>query len=445
MPIFKIEYWHILEIKNNMLKLREWQVKTLTELNDVLSETYHKKILLTAPTGSGKSILIAEFLKKYNDKQVLIIVDRIQILSQLKTSISKHIDITNINFLTIQSFVKRNNNQEYDIIIHDEAHTIYSKFIDFLKIYKGILIGLTATPYARNLLQYYNYHIETITQESLIKDKILVPLQILEMVKIDMTNAKLIANEYIASDIQKRSAKIYGDVVKIYRECMLPYKNQRVLIFCANLQHCQDVANNFADYNIKTAIYTSSESKIKREQILKDYDDNKIKILITVATLSKGFDRPNINVIMDLRPLHSSINEYIQMLGRGIRIDPYNTNKIRCALYDFSGNWERFKTYYTLQYATGTKELLNIVNQPKPSKNKTTKPILITKEKEDKNIVKLDCIDELNQNKLKFVETGNIAYIERPFIQTNNHNFKKPINAPQKGILNKFKQFFLGD
>ncbi len=343
------------------IKPLAWQQKALDDINN--SRT--NRVLLQAPTGAGKAYLIMFIAKQAinEGKSVLLLVDRIQLLNQLTATacvFGIELNLSNngydgLTIMMIQSWIKQKTLPFYKLIIQDECHTQYNTLTNYLKDFTGKAIGLTATPYTAGLRKIYPELITTLTADQLTRDGILCPLKPYEMRKIDMTGAEVVKGEWLAKDVQKRSADIYGDAVRIYRNTT----KKRGLIFCANISHCQDVAANFKTAGINAEIYTSAQSSRERNAIMRRFDNRETLLLITVAALSKGFDRSYIEVIMDLRPLRQSISEYIQMIGRGLRNDP---NKTKCILIDFSGNWGRFKYMFNEAYFNGSDALLNIID-----------------------------------------------------------------------------------
>jgi superfamily II DNA or RNA helicase len=110
---------------------------------------------------------------------------------------------------------------------------------------------------------------------------------------------------------------------------------------------------------------------------LEDFDNSKILVLISVSALAKGFDKPYVECILDMRPLRRSLAEYVQMVGRGLRCNP---GKKECYLLDFTGNIDRFLPDFEDVYYNGVNSLdmsqrLNRVRTDKESKNAICCPV----------------------------------------------------------------------
>lgn len=70
----------------------------------------------------------------------------------------------------------------------------------------------------------------------------------------------------------------------------------------------------------------------------------------------KGFDRPDVSCVCDVRPLRKSLSTAIQMWGRGLRCSP-DTGKKDCYLLDFSGNIIRFADDFSDIFYNGLDDL----------------------------------------------------------------------------------------
>ena len=82
--------------------------------------------------------------------------------------------------------------------------------------------------------------------------------------------------------------------------------------------------------------------------------DSDIKVVISVAILSRGFDQTDVEYVILARPLKKSFSEHVQMVGRGARIHPGKTFAV---IQDNSGNFLRFKKEWDTLYHDGVTEL----------------------------------------------------------------------------------------
>lgn len=99
--------------------------------------------------------------------------------------------------------------------------------------------------------------------------------------------------------------------------------------------------------------------------------DSEIRWLISVAALSRGFDVPDVTVIIMCRPLKSSFSEFVQIIKRGLRAYP---GKRDCTILDLAGNFSRNgfeKTYHLEDFM---EQGVNELDDGKPKPKSTPKP-----------------------------------------------------------------------
>ena len=159
-----------------MIKLRPYQTESIESTLRYMAENDGNP-LIVLPTGTGKSVVIAEFcrqiLQQWPDTKILIVTHVRELIRQnydeLKAlwpeaeaginsaGLNKRDYDPSIVFCGIQSVHRKASKfVKVDLVLVDEAHliprktnTMYQKFLSNLKIMNPHLrvIGLTATPY----------------------------------------------------------------------------------------------------------------------------------------------------------------------------------------------------------------------------------------------------------------------------------------------------------
>ena len=320
----------------------------------------HRCQMIMAPTGAGKTYLglrIAhEALKK--DRSVVFVCDRTTLIDQTSSvadayGLSAHGVIQanhwRVNkrrlfqIASVQTLARREW-PSADVIIVDEAHTMYKGWVDHVQNCDAKVIGLSATPFSPGLGKIFTNLVNAATMAELTLSGVLVPLKVFSCTKIDMHDAKVIAGEWSDKEVETRGMEIIGDVVK---EWLTYADNKKTIVFGATINHCEEMARSFKANGINAAVFTSHTLPEERLELLKEYKkaDSKIRVLISVEALAKGFDVKDVECVCDCRPLRKSLSTTIQMWGRGLRASP-ETGKTECLLLDFSGNIIRFREDY---------------------------------------------------------------------------------------------------
>lgn len=333
-------------------------------------------ILLSLPTGSGKSIVVAmlaDSLHKISGgKRVLCLCPSKELTEQnyakyisiggkasiYSASISKSMRHPVI-FATEQSFVKIADKfaHEFCAIVQDECHKQGGTFLEIVRIFREAnphmrIVGLSATPYAlgrgyifelneKNAIvseaknPFFKKCVYSVTADKLIELGYLTPPQIgavidhydtqgLEL-KDGKFNEKQLAERFESQDI---TSKIVQDIL------LKTQDRKRCLIFATSIKHADEIKALIPG----SEVVSGKTPKKEREQILKSFADGEIKYLINVAILTTGYDLPILDAIAVLRPTESAAL-YQQILGRGTRLADDKENFL---VLDYTDNIPQF-------------------------------------------------------------------------------------------------------
>lgn len=350
---------------------RDFQVTAHEKLRDGV-RAGHRKQLLVAPTGSGKTYLGLRIAHEalLKARRALFVCDRTALIDQTSAradsyGLGAH-GIVQANhwrrdnsmpfqIASIQTIQARGYWPQADVIVVDEAHTQYSATKSMLESTQATVVGLTATPCSQGLGLYYTNMVNAATMHELTQNGVLVPMRILSCVTPDMAGAATAGGEWTAKAASEREVQIIGDVVSEWQK---HGENRKTIAFGADIAYCDELAKRFTEAKIPAETFTSDTSDAKRIEILKEFrkPDSKLRILVSVEALAKGFDVEDIGCVIDARPLRKSLSTAIQMWGRGLRSSP-NTGKVDCLLLDHSGNIQRFLKDFTEVYFNGFQSL----------------------------------------------------------------------------------------
>ena len=349
-----------------MIELRPYQKEALESIWGYFYSGSKGNPLVVAPTGSGKSLIIAGFCeqvqKKWPGQRILILSHVKEILTQNKAAIQKLLpdikvgiyvaglnrkDIAPVTLASIQSAYNAQEmfKENFDVILVDEAHLIphrgEGRYRTLLQLLNKPTVGFTATPFR---LGTGYLHIG----EGALFDQIIYNIRINDLIKMghlcqvaakgthapmDPTDIRKSGGDYVVSALAERFDKV-AITEKICNE-LLVYKNLRKkwLLFAIDIEHAEHIANTL---NRKGIITAAIHSKTKnRTAIIKRFKtDPELQALVSVAVLTTGFDAPEVDLIGLLRPTSSPVL-HVQIIGRGLRPAP---GKEDCLVLDFAGN-----------------------------------------------------------------------------------------------------------
>ena len=108
--------------------------------------------------------------------------------------------------------------------------------------------------------------------------------------------------------------------------------------FCPDILVAEETKKQVADKNLNVELITAKTPIKERLEILKKHEVGDLECLISVGVLSEGWDNPNCNIIVHLRPTLSKVF-WGQSVGRGLRSAK---GKTKCLVIDVSTNFTTF-------------------------------------------------------------------------------------------------------
>ena len=340
-----------------MHQLRPYQRQSIKDIREAFIKG-KRKILLVAPTGSGKTVVASEMIRRVvaGGKSCLFVAHRRELIMQCSNKLydfgvthgvlmagKNPNPMASCQVASIQTFTARIDRDDFikpkaDLIIIDEAHRSASEsFKNLIKEYpEARIVGLTASPLrsdSSGLGNIYQKIVQCSTVKELTEQGFLVPNRIVAPTIPDLKGLKIIAGDYEAKGLDKtmNKPKLIGDIVSHW----IKHANNRpTIVFCASIRHSKYVSSVFNDNGIPSGHIDGEMPEIEREAVLSDLRNGRIKILSNCQILTEGFDCPKVSCVVLCRPT-LSLGLYIQMCGRSLRIFP---NKKDTLIIDHAGN-----------------------------------------------------------------------------------------------------------
>ncbi len=331
--------------------------------------------LIVLPTGTGKSVVIAEFcrqtLKDWPDTKILVVTHVRELIKQnhdeLKTlwpeapaginsaGLKKRDYDPSIVFCGIQSVHKKASNfVKVDLVLIDEVHlvprktnTMYQRFLSNLKIMNPHMrvIGLTATPYRLDsgLLHTGKEALfDAVSYEAELKDMVdqgyLTRLMSKQpKTRLDVSSVSIRGGEFVAGELERAVDRTDVNESVVREIVVLGAERKSWLIFCAGVKHATHIAEIVRRYGVSCETIFGDTPSAERDRIVRDFKAGKIRALVSMGVLTTGFNAPIVDLLAILRPTEST-GLYIQIMGRGMRNSP---GKEDCLVLDFAGNIAR--------------------------------------------------------------------------------------------------------
>jgi len=356
-----------------MIELRDYQIKAVERLkevvDDLLISSENKNVVFQSPTGSGKTIMVSELLKRlvkegrHNKKLAFIWVSVRMLHEQSKEKLEKYyehdrlincsyfedlegrqiqenevlfINWHSINKKDINLYVRENeqdnnlnaiiqNTKEEDreiILIIDESHHTASseKSRELIEIIgPKVTIEVSATPHLKeNIGGWVTVNLSDVKTEEMIKSEIAVNPEFMDIKTGSKSSDELIIEQALKK--REELAKLYekertniNPLVLI----QLPDKKDNLLNKKDDVVQILKDKFRITEQNGKLAVWLSEEKTDNLANI--DKNDDKAEVLVFKQAIALGWDCPRSQILVIFRE-SKSFTFTIQTIGRIMRM-----------------------------------------------------------------------------------------------------------------------------
>jgi DNA repair protein RadD len=332
--------------------MRAWQSRCVAEIRQAIRDG-HRRIVVQSPTGAGKTQLAANLFAGSiaKGKRPLFTVPDISLVQQTIEAFER-VGIHDVGVIqaqhertdwqaqvqiaSVQTLIRRAL-PEVDLVVVDECHVSYKGIYELLDgpVWADkVVIGLSATPWAKGMGLHWTKLIIGATIRELIYDKVLCGFRIYAPhVAADLSRVHIKAGEYVDSESSAvmRDARITADVVKTWQE---RWNQDRTFMFCVDRAHAREQQGKFEQAGIPFGYIDGTMSIEERKPVFAQFREGRIKGIASVGCLSRGVDE-DVRCIIDAKPKNSEM-AFVQEIGRGLR-NPRGDDK-ELLILDHAGN-----------------------------------------------------------------------------------------------------------
>jgi DNA repair protein RadD len=321
--------------------LRPYQIDVIAEIEAAIA-VGERRILLVAPTGSGKTVIAAALIAA-TPRRALVVAHRREIVNQTSAKLTARgtqhgiiqagddkklrpmaaVQVASIQ--TLHARAIRSNTMlmplAYLLIIDEAHHACAMTYQKVIEAYPdAIILGLTATPCrgdGRGLGGIFATMIECPQVPDLIEQAYLVKSRVYAPVDPDLRGVKTHAGDYVESQLAERmdQDKLVGDIVTHWHKYG---ERRKTIAFACSVGHSVHIRDEFIRAGVRAEHLDGSTPKDERDAILARLGSGATEVVSNCMVLTEGFDCPDVGCIILARPT-KKMGLFRQMIGRGLR------------------------------------------------------------------------------------------------------------------------------
>jgi superfamily II DNA or RNA helicase len=308
--------------------------------------TKHKSVLLQAPCGFGKTVVLADIVRRAISKgrRTIFAVHRKELLYQTASTFQR-CDIEFGYIAAGRSFDRnapaaiasiptlRNRLGEYpaDFLIVDEAHLSMSagwqRVIDHYRSSGAYILGCTASPLRldnRGLGNNFDAMVRGPSVSWLIENGFLSKYRLFAPSKPDLSSLHVLGGDYRKDDTNRVMNKpsITGDAVTHW---LKHASGRKTVVYCVSIEHSKAVAAQFRANGVAAVHIDGETAEELRMGAMRDLAEGRLDVITNCQLFTEGVDLSalagkdvTIECVVNLRPT-KSLALWTQIVGRALR------------------------------------------------------------------------------------------------------------------------------
>ena len=127
-------------------------------------------------------------------------------------------------------------------------------------------------------------------------------------------------------------------IERLYESVRQYANGKKGIVYAVSISHARNIAEYYNNKGVNAVAIDSKTPAKLRKQMVEDFRQGKIQVLVNVDVFSEGFDCPDVEFIQLARPT-LSLAKYLQQVGRGLR---KTDGKESCMIIDNVGLYRLF-------------------------------------------------------------------------------------------------------
>ena len=344
-------------LRPRSVALRDYQQEMIERLEKAWS--VWRSVMLQMPTGTGKTVVMAEIIRRYAADTahggVLIVAHRRELLDQIRRTVASFgIDAAKerIAVESIQKLSRGGNTAgelQPALVVIDEAHHALARTYRTLweRWPEAKFLGMTATPCRMNSAGFGDLF-EALIQSHPIQAFIKAGwLSDFDYVTAEPDNPVFLRTRRLTrrgadGDYQTKEMAMVMDCEESVENLWQAYRQyargKKGIVYAIDRGHAEHIAEHYRRQGVNCCRIEAATPTAERDRMVEDYRAGRIDVVVNVDILGEGADFPEVEFIQLARPT-LSLSRYLQQVGRGMRIA---RGKDRVIILDHVGLYQAF-------------------------------------------------------------------------------------------------------
>lgn len=210
-----------------------------------------------------------------------------------------------------------------ELVLIDEAHSLPKFVRQWMtdEAWKAVpFVGLSATPWTRELGRFFDTKITGQTTENLIELGKLSPFRVYapsSHLKPDLEGIKTVKGDYAEGELADRMSKpdLIADAVAEWKK---RGENRPTLVFAVNRPHAMKLQGQFEKAGVRAGYIDMDVPMDERERIGEQLRSGELQVVVNINCLTTGVDWPFVSCLSLCRPTKKE-HTYVQIVGRALR------------------------------------------------------------------------------------------------------------------------------
>ena len=383
---------------------------------------------LVSPTGSGKTVMLAEITRLYRQwgYQVILAAHRNEIIKQLAASCRKHCNEP-VGFYTAKRMTEDRgimvtmmptlarrreaiSTFKGRVLLLDECHHIQAKTYQeiIVAMQPAFFAGASATPITPTGAGLGKFGITKLIlgpqPKQLMDDGSLCKYKMFggDDAVVDTEGVTTRGGDFKKEEIEERIVKVQGDFLRDLLH-FNPDLHPTITV-TISVEHANRIAEEYRAQGISAEVVIGTTSDRDRDYAFERFTAGDLKVIVSVALIDEGLDLPAATCLQLIRPTRS-LRLWKQLIGRVLRTDPKNPDKV-ALIIDHGNCWRNLPLPHepidwTLEGKVKIKRPRFCLNAEKEVVEKPDKPERLLLAKGDRQELRELSIEDLYEQRIQ--------------------------------------------